>query len=93
METLTEIEETLASNEIPDFVKNSVIKKFPDSKIKKAEKLTEGDKISYEVVVEHDGKKSEVVLDVKGNIQKIEGKKSMNEENEGEEDEKENEED
>jgi Putative beta-lactamase-inhibitor-like, PepSY-like len=89
---VAEIEETLNANEMPDFVKNSITKKYPDGKINKVEKLTKGNKISFEAVVEHNGKKSEVVLDAKGNIQKMEKMKKENEEKEGKRSEKENEE-
>jgi Putative beta-lactamase-inhibitor-like, PepSY-like len=70
-----EIEEALETNNIPDVVKGSVMKKYPDGKIYKAEKLIKKDKVSFEVVVEHSRKKSEVVLDSKGNIKKVEKKK------------------
>ncbi len=86
---IAEIEETLAAENIPDFVKNSLMKKYPKSTIHKVEKLTKGKKISFEAVVEHDGKKSEVVLDSKGKIQKM---KKENEEKEGKESKEENEE-
>ncbi len=76
---VVELEETLSSNDIPDVVKESVMKKYPEGKIQKTEKLTKKDKISYEVVVKYDGKKSEVVLDSKGNIQKIEKMKNESE--------------
>ena len=89
---IAEIEEALAAENIPDFIKNSVMKKYPKSKIHKVEKLTKGNKISFEAVVEHDGKKSEVVLDSKGNIQKMGKMKKGNEEKEEKESKKENEE-
>ncbi len=88
---IAEIEEALAADNIPDFVKNSVMKKYPECKIHKVEKLTKGKKTSYEAVVEHDGKKSEVVLDSKGNIQKMDKMKKENEEKEGKENDEENE--
>jgi Putative beta-lactamase-inhibitor-like, PepSY-like len=81
---IAEIEETLNTNEIPDFVNNSIMKKYPDGKIHKAEKLTTGEKISYEVIVQYSGSKSEVVLDSTGNIKKAKQKKS------GEKEEKDN---
>ena len=78
---VAEIEETIAEENVPDFVKNSVMKKYPESKIHKVEKLTKGNKTSYETVVEHDGKKSEIVLDSNGNIQKMKKEKEEDEEN------------
>ena len=84
-----EIEETLASNDIPDFVKNSVMQKYPDCEINRAEKVKSGKKISYELVVKSGMQRHEVVLDSKGNIQKVEKMKKENEEKEGKENEKE----
>ncbi len=89
--TVAEIEENISNANIPDFVKTSVMKKYSNGKIKKAEKLTKGSKVSYEVVVEHDGKKSEVALDAKGNIEKMDKMKKENKEKEGAEKDEENE--
>jgi uncharacterized membrane protein YkoI len=87
-----EVEETLASNNIPDFVKNSVLKKYPKGEIKRAEKITSGNKVSYEVKVKSGNKRIEAVLDSKGNIQKVEKMKKENEKEEKNE-EKENDKD
>ncbi len=86
---VAEIEETLASNDIPDFVKSSVMKKYPNCEINKAEKITSGKRISYELVVKQGIQKQEIVLDSKGNIKKMEKMKKENEEKEGKENEKE----
>ena len=85
---VAEIEETLASNDIPDFVKSSVMKKYPKDEINRAEKVTRGQKISYELVVKSGMQKQEVVLDSKGNIQKIKMMKKEKEEKENRENEK-----
>lgn len=85
---VAEIEETLVSNDIPDFVNSSVKEKYPNGEINRAEKVTSGKKISYELVVKSGTQKFEVVLDSKGNIQKVEKIKKENEENEGKENEK-----
>lgn len=84
-----ETEETLVSNDIPDFVKSSIMKKYPNCEINRAEKVISGEKISYELVVKSGMQKHEVVLDSKGNIKKIEKMKKGNEEKEGKENEKE----
>ena len=86
---VAEIEETLASNDIPDFVKNSVMQKYPNCEINRAEKVKSGKKISYELVVKSGMQRHEVVLDSKGNIQKVEKMKKENEKKEGKENEKE----
>ncbi len=80
---VAEIEETLASNDIPGFIKNSVKKKYPNCEISKAEKVTSGKKIDYELVVKQGTEKHEVVLDSKGNIQKMGKMKKENEKKEG----------
>ncbi len=82
---VAEIEEAMASNNVPDFVKSSVMKKYPDGEISKAEKVTSGKKTNYEIVVKQGNKRHEVVLDSKGNIQKMEKMKKENEEKEGKE--------
>ncbi len=79
----------MASNDIPDFVKSSVMKKYPNCEINKAEKITSGKRISYELVVKQGIQKQEIVLDSKGNIKKMEKMKKENEEKEGKENEKE----
>lgn len=86
---VVEVEEALASANIPDFVKNTVMKKYPECEINKAEKMTEGTKIKYELVIKQGEQEQEVVLDAKGNIQKAEKMKMKNEEKEGNENEKE----
>jgi Putative beta-lactamase-inhibitor-like, PepSY-like len=77
---VAELEESLASSDIPDFVKSSVMKKYPSCEINKAEKVTSGNKISYELIVQTGMQKDEVVLDSKGNIKKMEKMKKENEE-------------
>ncbi len=69
---VAEIEEGISLDNIPSNIKSSIMKKYPDGKIKNAEKVTRNSKTTFELVVENNGKKSEVVLDEKGNIQKME---------------------
>ncbi|MEJ2617840.1 MAG: PepSY-like domain-containing protein [Ignavibacteriaceae bacterium] len=85
---VAEIEETLALNNIPSFVKSSVMKKIPNCEINKAEKVTRDKYVTYELVVEHGMHKNEVVLDSKGNIQKVKKMKKENEEKQDKENEK-----
>ena len=75
---VAEIEETLTANDIPDIVKSSVMKNFPGGKINRTEKVTNKKSISYELVVEQGEQKHEVVLDSKGNIQKVKKMKKEN---------------
>ena len=88
---VAEIEEAMASNDVPGFVKSSVMKRYPNGEISNAEKVTRSNKTNYELVVKQGNKKHEVVLDSKGNIQKMGKMKKENEEKEGKENTKENE--
>lgn len=86
--TVAEVEESLTPQDLPAFVRSSVMKKYPKSKIKKAEKVSSGSKTSYELIVLSGEKKREVVLDSSGNIKIVEAKKKENEnEKRGEQDE------
>ena len=86
---LTEIEETLTSTDIPEIVKNSVMSRYPNGEINRAEKVTSGKTISYELVVKNGIQKHEVVIDPKGNIKKTAIMKKENEGKEAKENEKE----
>jgi hypothetical protein len=85
---VVEVEESLTATEIPDLVKNSVMKEYPKCEINKAEKVTKAGKTNYELKITKGEQKYEVVLDSKGNIQKVEKMKKENEEKEGKENEK-----
>ncbi|MBN1559684.1 PepSY-like domain-containing protein [candidate division KSB1 bacterium] len=79
--TLIELEEAMPFGELPAAVKKAVTEKYPDAKVEKAEKLTKGSTIQYEVSLEDGDQDVEVVLDAQGNIIHAEAS------NEGEEDE------
>jgi hypothetical protein len=83
---VAEIEENLASNEIPDFVKNSVMKKYPNCGINKSEKVMSNKNISYEIVIGQGDQENEIVLDSKGNIQRVENMKKEHEVKENDDD-------
>ena len=83
--TVAEIEEKITSENLPEQVKNSVSKKYPDSEIKSAEKTTRNSKVTYELIVESKKGKAEVIVSPNGNIQKVEKMKKENEEKEGKE--------
>ena len=79
-----EIEETLAHDKIPDFVKTSIIKKYPKYEIKRAERVTSNNnKITYEVLVEIGHKRAEVMINKDGKIIKAENLKEEKGEKEG----------
>jgi hypothetical protein len=75
--TTAEIEETLASNDLPDAVKATLAKEFPGGKILKAEKLTRASVTEYEVVISSGKVKRELVLDPAGALvnQKVKNEK------------------
>lgn len=79
---ITEVERSVPAKELPAPVKKTLMAKFKGYKIHRAEKVTSGGKISYELLVKSGNKKAGVVLDAKGNILKVE---KMNKENEKEE--------
>jgi len=61
-------EEVVAMTELPDAVQQAIAKKGKKGKIGKPEKVTQGDKISYEVVIEKKGKKTEYTFSPDGKI-------------------------
>jgi hypothetical protein len=69
------IEKAMAVKDLPKAVADAVSAKYPKGKVKTAEELTTGTTVTYEVVIELEGKKPfEVVLDPKGKILEDEGK-------------------
>ena len=73
--TILVIEKGIAVKDLPKAVSEAVKAKYPKGKVTTAEELTTGVIITYEVVVELDGKKPfEIVLDPKGKILEDEGK-------------------
>ncbi len=85
--TITEIEETIPESELPSAVTKSLHKKFKSFNIERAEKVTSGKKVTYELAVESNDKDYEVVLNKSGKIVKTEkmnesGEKGESDENE-----------
>ena len=78
---IAEIEETIASSELPKMSMQLIEKKFPDAKIEKAERNTSGSKVTYELAVASKKGKFEVVLNKEGKI--IKSKKASAEEADG----------
>ena len=64
--TVVEMEEGLAEADLPQPVRDAVAAKYPKGKILKAEKLTRGTTVSYELRVKAGGKTHEVSLDPAG---------------------------
>jgi len=76
--TIVEIEKEIASKDVPEAITKAVKKKFPTGTIKgimEVNKVTgkEEKPIHYEVTIETDGKKKEVVVSLDGKTVKEEG--------------------
>jgi len=82
---ITEVEETIPENELPAPVMKSLNVKFKGLKINKAEKVTSGKKVTYELSIESNKKTHYVTLWPNGKFVKSE---SMKENEKGEKDEK-----
>ena len=68
------LEETLPVGDFPEAVRASLTKEFPKAKVVKAEKVTEGTTIHFEVLLKTGKKSSEVVFDAAGKVIKNEKK-------------------
>ena len=72
---IVEIEKAIAVKDLPKAVAESLEKKYPKATVKKTEEVTEGDKVSYEVLlVTADKKLLEVVFNAKGEVVEEEAK-------------------
>lgn len=67
-----EVEEEMLFNELPKAVRETIKDEYPDTEVEKAEKITRGGVINYEVVVETEDESLEIVLDAQGKIIKSE---------------------
>jgi hypothetical protein len=78
---IASIEKEIEAKDFPKEVTAALEAKYPKATIKKAEEVTEGDKVVYEaLIVTADKKTIEVVLDPKGKIVKEETKEKKKEE-------------
>jgi uncharacterized membrane protein YkoI len=67
--TILEIEKEISVKDLPTAVTGAIAAKYPRATLKKAEEVTEGDKVTYEVIVVLESKKvREVVLDRAGKL-------------------------
>ncbi len=67
---ITEVEETIPTGELPSSALNNLKAKFKSFKIEKAEKVTNGKKLTYELAIESNHKDYEIVLNSTGKIMK-----------------------
>ena len=73
---LTEIEEVVSSKQLPDSARAEIAKTYPKGKVEAAEKVTKGDKTTYEVKIENGKENIEAVFDSNGkliNAEKVKG--------------------
>jgi len=61
--SVLEVEEGIEIAGLPEPVKKAIADKYPKAVVKKAEKLTKGNEVSYEVVVKNGKKKLELTFD------------------------------
>ena len=74
--TILEIEKEIAVKDLPSAVTGAIAAKYPRATLKKAEEVTEGEKVTYEVIVVPESKKArEVVLNRAGKILEDDEKK------------------
>jgi peptidyl-tRNA hydrolase len=67
--TILEIEKEIAAKDLPEAVASALKSKYPSGTVKKAEEVTVGEKVAYEVIVAQEGKKNrEIALDKTGKI-------------------------
>ena len=66
--TVFEVEEGIAPGALPKPIADALKAKYPKGELQKAEKITRGNSVEYEVLLENDEEDFEVVLDAKGTI-------------------------
>ena len=74
---ITEVEKEIAAKDLPKEVTAALDEKYPKAKIEKAEEVTRGKELGYEVLlVTKDKKTLEVKFDPKGKVLNVEEKKA-----------------
>jgi hypothetical protein len=66
--TIEEIEETIGTGDLPSAIRDVVQSKYPGAVIAKAEKITHGEKVGYEVIAKHGKKRFALEFDGDGNL-------------------------
>lgn len=67
---IVEVEEAAALESIPDAAQKAIRTKARSGKILRVESVTKGSVVSYEAVIEKNGKKSEVAVNSDGSVNK-----------------------
>ena len=66
--SVMEMEEGIDLANLPEAVKQGVSEKYPKAMIKKAEKLTKGSDVTFEVVIKDGKRKMELAFDAQGRL-------------------------
>jgi len=66
--TVFEIEEAVKVGDLPEAITGTLSAKFPKGKLQKAERITRGSIIQYEVLMENGEENLEVLLDANGKV-------------------------
>ncbi len=67
---LSEVEEAMPYDALPDIVRASFLKAYPDAGVKKVERLSHGGSLRFEITVTMHGSQKEIVIDSSGTIVK-----------------------
>ena len=68
--TVAEVEETVAPTDLPAAAQQLIQSKYPKAVVSKAEKITQGDKIEYEVSARRGKQRISLVFDATGKLLK-----------------------
>ena len=80
---IAEVEKEIAAKDLPKAVTETLDEKYPAATIKKAEEVTKGKELSYEVLLVTKGKKNlEIKFDPKGKVLNVEDKDEKKEKKE-----------
>lgn len=66
--TVAEIEETIAATELPSEAQQLIKSKYPKGVVSRAEKVTEGNRIKYEVSIRNGKKRTSLAFDADGKL-------------------------
>ena len=68
--TVAEIEETVAATDLPEAAQQLIHSKYPKATVNKAERVTAGTKVSYDVSAKQGAKRISFVFDAEGKLEK-----------------------
>ena len=66
--SVAKIEERIATNDLPAVAQQTIQEKYPNGKVARAEKATQGDQIGYQAEVRKGGKSFDLVFDAGGKL-------------------------